>query len=87
MLKLLSLPCVDRQGKPVDSLSFSQYKEVLDMLRHELEQAEAKNRTPQHITAFVIKTFAASQSEKGTQGGRVIDVEPVDVSAGPTPVN
>ena len=86
MLKLLELPCVDRQGKPIDSLTFNQYKEVLEMLRHELEQAEAKNRTPQHITAFVIRTYADANRDKGTGGSKVIDIDPVDVSSSPPAV-
>ena len=87
MLKLLSLPCVDRQGHVLTQLSFSQYKEVLDMLRNELDNAEAKHRTPPNITAFVIKTFAASQREKGTGGDQVVDIAPLSVSNGPQPVN
>lgn len=85
LLKLLDFPCVDRSGKPIQGLSFNQYKEALLMLRDEVNQAESKNRTPQ-ITAFVIKTHAeAMREQKGQQGGEVIDVQPLDVSAGPKP--
>lgn len=84
LLKLLSLPCVDKSGTPVDKLSFNQYKEVLLLLRDELDRQENKQQARPQITAFVIKTHAESVREaRGTQGGNVIDVEAETISDPP----
>lgn len=85
LLNLLSLPCVDsKTGAPIDKLSFNQYKEVLMLLRDELNRAEERTSTRPQITAFVIKTYEQSQREqRGQQEGQVIDVRGDVISAPP----
>lgn len=76
LLNLLKLPCVDRQNKPINGLSFNQYSEVLKMLKEELDRQDSKQQTRPQITAFVIKTHAESAREQRGQGGsQIIDVQ------------
>ena len=85
LLNLLSLPCVDRKGKVIDSLNFTQYKDLLLLLRDELDRQENKAGSHPKITAFVIQTHAQAMKANGTQGGEIIDVKGEDIS--PAPVN
>ncbi len=55
LLKLLSLPCVDREGKPIASLSYGQYLEALKMLKDELPSN--KVAVPS-ITAFIVQRYS-----------------------------
>jgi len=84
LLNLLSLPCVDKEGKQLDKLSFSQFKEVLLLLRDELDRQDAKHQARPQITAFVIKTHAEAMREaKGTPGGPIVDVEAEEITPAP----
>jgi len=77
MLNLLKLPCVDRNGTPITNLTFNQYKEVLNMLKDQIDNEEGRKQTQPQITAFIVKTHAES---KGDRPSKIIDVQPLNVS-------
>jgi hypothetical protein len=81
LLKLLDLPCVDRNNQPVDKLNFNQYIEVLTMLKDSLDRDEDKHKnTNPRITAFIIDRSDGQSSSNKLAKAKVVQGEVVDIT-------
>lgn len=81
LLKLLNLPCVDKEGKEISKLSFNQYTQILNMLKEELDKDKDKQSNRPQITAFVIRTH--EEATKDNKGGAIQNVTPQTITQPP----